>query len=77
MRSTYRFLPVFYDVLASVAFIVAEFAREALRIDYGYAWHSMNDLGIAAYRKIADLKPVYRESYDTHGLSLDRRWRAC
>jgi hypothetical protein len=77
MRSAYRFLHAFYDVLAYIAFIVADFARAVLRIDYGYAWRSMNNLGITAYRKISDLKPVYRESYDTHGLSLDHRWRAC
>ncbi|MGO7779468.1 hypothetical protein ACC717_04970 [Rhizobium ruizarguesonis] len=77
MHRTYRFLHALYDVLASIAFIVADFARACLRVDYGYAWRSMTDLGIAAYRKIGDLRPVYRESYDTHGLSLDHRWRAC
>ncbi len=77
MRSAYRFLHAFYDVLASIVIIVADFARAVLRIDYGYARRLVNDFGVTAFRKIADLKPVYRESYDTHGLSLDHRWRFC
>ncbi|MBD8651501.1 hypothetical protein IFT66_10465 [Rhizobium sp. CFBP 13726] len=60
-----------YDILASVALIVADFARLALRIDYGHAWRFMREAGVTAFRKIGELKPVYRESYDTHGLSLD------
>ncbi|WP_105436400.1 hypothetical protein [Neorhizobium tomejilense] len=66
-----------YQIIASIAVIVADFCRLALRIDYGHAWRTMRDLGITAYRKIADLKPVYRESYDTHGLSLDPSRMRC
>ncbi|ASP79647.1 hypothetical protein [Sinorhizobium meliloti] len=69
MRS-YRSLYALYDILASVALIVANFARLALRVDYGHAWRFTRELAVTACRMIADLKPVYRESYDTHGLSL-------
>ncbi|MDX0354300.1 hypothetical protein GOC51_03640 [Sinorhizobium meliloti] len=69
MRS-YRYLYALYDIIASIALIVADFARLALRVDYDHAWRFTRDLGLTAYRTIADLKPVYRESYDTHGLSL-------
>jgi hypothetical protein len=70
MRS-YRFLYSLYDILAAVVLIVSDFARLALRVDYGHAWRFMREAGVSAYRKIADLKPVYRESYDSHGLSLE------
>lgn len=33
-------------------------------------WLGFRELGRDAYRKIAELKPVYRDSYRTHGLSL-------
>ncbi|MQW73652.1 hypothetical protein GHK50_33665 [Sinorhizobium medicae] len=59
-----------YNILVSVALIVADFARLALRVDYGHSWCFTRDPGVTAYRTIADLKPVYRESYDTHGPSL-------
>ncbi|MFT2214700.1 hypothetical protein ACLJYM_22865 [Rhizobium giardinii] len=41
------------------------------RYGAGQTWLSLRGLGIMAYRKIADLRTVCRESYDTHGLSLD------
>lgn len=53
------------------------FFRAVMLVAAPYAGRSAHEIGVAAYRKIADLKPVYRESYDTHGLSLDRQWRAC
>jgi hypothetical protein len=37
----------------------------------GHTWYSLRSLGITAYRKIADLRPVYRESYNRHGLSFE------
>jgi hypothetical protein len=67
----HRYFYRLFDILAAVALIVADFCRLALRIDYGHAWRATRDLGITAYRKIAELKPVYRESYDSHGLSLE------
>jgi hypothetical protein len=63
-------------IIMSIAAIVSDFCRLALRIDYGHAWRTSRDLGITAYRKIDDFKPEYRDSYDTHGLSLaGGRWR--
>lgn len=59
-----------FDILAAIALIIADLGRAFLRIDYGHAWRTTQDLGITAYRKIDDLEPVYRDSYDTHGLSL-------
>jgi hypothetical protein len=47
------------------------FFRAVMLVAAPFAWRSARDLCLVAYRKIADLKPVYRESYDTHGLSLD------
>lgn len=35
-----------------------------------YAWRMVVTIGVAAFRHIGQLKPVYRESYRTHGLSL-------
>ncbi|WP_028732087.1 hypothetical protein [Rhizobium leguminosarum] len=53
------------------------FFRAVMLVAAPYAWRSAHEIGVAAFRQIADLKPVYRESYDTHGLSLAHRWRAC
>ena len=66
-RSLYRV----FDICAAVATVVASFALAAIPYVAGHTWHSLRGLGIAAYRKIADLRPVYRESYDSHGLSLE------
>lgn len=33
-------------------------------------WHGAADMCLISYRKIRDLKPVYRNSYETNGLSL-------
>ncbi|NTJ63524.1 hypothetical protein G6M50_38160 [Agrobacterium rhizogenes] len=67
----------FVSIFACVCSLVVDFARFALRIVYGHSWRVTRAVGIDAYRKIADLKPVYRESYDTHGLSLDRGQSIC
>lgn len=52
------------------------FFRAVMLVAAPFDWRSMRDFGVAAYSKIADLKPVYRASYDTHGLSIDHRMRA-
>lgn len=60
-----------FDICVAVATVVASFVLAVIPYAAGHTWHSLRSLGIAAYRKIADLRPVYRDSYDTHGLSLD------
>lgn len=60
-----------FDILAAVAVALASFTLAFVRYGVGHTWHSLRSLGITAYRKIADLRQVYRESYATHGLSLD------
>ncbi len=66
-RSLYRV----FDICVAVATVVASLTLAIIRYGAGYTWHSLRSLGITAYRRIADLRPVYRESYDTHGLSLE------
>lgn len=67
----YARMIVIIDLFAAVASVIASFALAVIRYGAGNTWHSLRSLGITAYRKIADLRPVYRESYDTHGLSLE------
>lgn len=66
----HRFLYGIYDVFAAIAIVLIDLAREVFRYGAETAWHSLRTAGVAAYRKIAHLKPVYRDSYATHGLSL-------
>jgi len=42
----------------------------ALRADYGNAPRFIMKYCLAAFRIIREMKPVYRESHRTHGLSL-------
>lgn len=67
----FHYLFVIADIFAAVATIVASFALAVVRYGAGHTWHSLRSLGITAYRKIADLRPVYRDSYDSHGVSLE------
>lgn len=73
----YRFVHGFYGAIVLAVSAIGAFFNASLQIDYGNTWRFMRDLGIMAFRKIADLKPVCRESYNTHGLSLADRWRFC
>jgi len=57
-------------VLAVVRFIVTGIPVAAL-----HAWRAAVPIGLAAVRMIGRLKPVYRDSYRTHGLSLYPRLR--
>lgn len=65
-------------VLFSIASFVSAFeplAVYALRLaplDLHALWQATRALPVTAYRVLGSLKPVYRESYDTHGQSLDR-----
>jgi len=59
-----------YDAIAAIAIVLIDLAREAFRYGIETTWHSLRAAGVTAYRKIAELKPEYRESYATHGLSL-------
>jgi hypothetical protein len=48
-----------------------------LRADYGVAWQFVNSFKLVAYRVVGTLRPVYRDSYATDGLSLtSMRFRA-
>lgn len=60
-----------FDICLALAAVLASFTLAFIRYGAGHTWHSLRSLGITAYRKIADLRPVYRESYDSHGLSLE------
>ncbi|KQV32882.1 hypothetical protein [Rhizobium sp. Root1204] len=60
-----------FDICLAVVAVLASFTLAIIRYGAGHTWHSLRDMGVTAYRKIADLRPVYRESYDTHGLSLE------
>lgn len=66
----HRFFFGIYDAFIAVSVLLVDLALEAFRYGIETAWHSLGAAGIAAYRNIAELKPEYRESYATHGLSL-------
>lgn len=73
----YSRLFVIADIIAAVAVVVASLALAVVRYGASVTWHSLQDLGITAYRVVGSLKPVYRESYATHGLSLDAGRMRC
>ncbi|WP_313195864.1 hypothetical protein [Shinella zoogloeoides] len=57
--------------IITLAYGFAEsFFRAVMLMPAKFDWRAVADFSVATYRKIADLKPVYRESYATHGLSL-------
>lgn len=60
-------LPISY-----VARAVSEFARACFSIDHGVFWQTLRKFSAVAVRKIADLKPEYRASYESHGLDFGR-----
>ncbi|QXZ79649.1 hypothetical protein [Rhizobium sp. L51/94] len=69
----YRLFDCMIAAIGIVASAIELLARAFLRVDYGYAWRAMREVGVASYRDVVGLHPVYRESYETHGLSLQRR----
>ncbi|WP_455872858.1 hypothetical protein [Rhizobium yanglingense] len=69
----YRYAYRLFDTLLSVASAIAAFALAVVR--YASCWQSLKTLQVSAFKIIAVLHPIYRESYDAHGLSLDHRWR--
>jgi hypothetical protein len=73
MRSFYAYRYAFrlFDILQSVASIVAAFALTVVRTCYATTWHSLQTMKVDAFKVIAVLPRIYRESYDTHGLSLE------
>lgn len=73
MRS-YRFSFVVQAIVAFTAMLNTVF--EALfRVELGTAWRFVAHV-VTNFREIGNLKPVYRDSYRTHGLSLaDGRMR--
>ncbi|AUX76393.1 hypothetical protein [Sinorhizobium fredii] len=66
----YSRLFVIADLVAAVAVVVASLALAVVRYGASVTWHSLQGFSLAAYRLVGSLKPVYRESYETHGLSL-------
>lgn len=73
----YSRLFVIADIIAAVAVVVASLALAVVRYGASVTWHSLQGLGLTAYRVVGSLKPVYRESYATHGLSLDADRMRC
>lgn len=73
----YSRLFVIADIIAAVTVVVASLALAVVRYGVSVTWHSLQGLGVTAYRVVGSLKPVYRESYDTHGLSLDTGRMRC
>ncbi|MEY9719780.1 hypothetical protein ABIA22_002270 [Sinorhizobium fredii] len=73
----YSRLFVLANIIAAVAVVVASLALAVVRYRAGITWHSLQGLGVTAYRVVGSLKPVYRESYATHGLSLDADRMRC
>jgi len=76
-RSTYLIASAAFVVLrslaASICFACVSallFVLEVVPAASAYAWRLVVTIGVAAFRLIGQLKPEYRESYDTHGLSL-------
>ncbi|MDQ0320036.1 hypothetical protein QO002_002174 [Pararhizobium capsulatum DSM 1112] len=67
----YRHLHGFYSVAVVLSILLIDFFRPAFVYAASHTWQFMRTAGVVAYRKIADLRPVYLESFDTHGLSLD------
>ncbi|KSV78989.1 hypothetical protein N182_18520 [Sinorhizobium sp. GL2] len=73
----YSRLFVIADLIAAAAVVIASLALAVVRYGTSVTWHSLQGLGLTAYRVVGSLKPVYRESYATHGLSLDADRMRC
>ncbi|OCJ05304.1 hypothetical protein A6U87_14980 [Rhizobium sp. AC44/96] len=71
MTRIYRYAYRIYDVLCSLASMLALFALTVVRTFYATTWHSLQTMKVEAFKVIGQLKREYAESYDTHGLSLD------
>lgn len=56
------------DIVETVRFAVREFIQVAA----AFVWRAVSLPAIVAFRVIEILKPVYRDSYETFGLSLRR-----
>ncbi|MGV1867209.1 MULTISPECIES: hypothetical protein [unclassified Rhizobium] len=69
----FRLYDYMIAAIGIVVFAIEHLAHAFLRVDYGNAWGAMREVGAAAYRDAVGLHPVYRESYETHGLSLQHR----
>ncbi len=57
-----------YDVLIALAALVVLIALAVVRHGVSVTWHSLRAFDVAASRIVGLLKPIYRESYKTHGL---------
>lgn len=68
--TVHRYAYGIYSILASLAAVVAAFALAVVRYGASVTWQSLNTICVSAYRVVGSLKPEYRESYETHGLSL-------
>ncbi|MCB5204248.1 hypothetical protein LH464_17415 [Neorhizobium sp. T786] len=64
--------PIFLPIV-EVAGAITVFAINQISTGAEHIWRELRDLGRNAFRVIQRLKPVYRESYDTNGLSLHLR----
>lgn len=61
-----------FACVATLLFIVERVPASA-----AYAWRMVVTIGLAAFRRIGQLKPEYRASYNTHGLSLSGPFPNC
>lgn len=74
----YSRFSISYAAAVAISCLVAAFDaffRAVFRVDTGTAWRFVAHV-VTNFREIGNLKPVYRDSYRTHGLSLaDGRMR--
>lgn len=75
-RSLFAFLGLIAHVvsrplrfLAGVAITCVQFVASPA----AWMWRQLVRFSLSAYRMIGHLKPIYRESYDTHGMNFVAR----
>lgn len=64
------FLPMLRAAEAAIDAAVY-IVHACLRADYGTMWHSLQSVGLIAFKVIDRLKPEYDASYQSHGCSID------
>jgi hypothetical protein len=63
----------FFDTFAALVILIADFCRALMQPAWDYTRFAFAFGSPVAFAAPAPLKPVYRESYATNGLSLERR----
>jgi hypothetical protein len=67
----YRYACHFIDMLYSLGATVALFELAVVCTGFTTSLHSLQTLKVEAFKVIAVLPRIYRESYATHGHSLE------